>query len=74
MKYITNMVYNISAPSLCAQEVFIILLSVIVALIIGVLQILEYSLNDGQIKTVVRNYKVAAMFLLAGYNLHALGI
>jgi len=60
--------------SLFAQEVFAIVLSVIIGIIIGILQILENSLNEGQAKTAVRNYKSAAVFLLAGYNLHALGV
>jgi hypothetical protein len=54
--------------------VIAIVLSTILAIFIGVLTVLEYSLNDGQFKTLVRNYKVAAMFLLAGYNLHAIGV
>jgi len=64
----------IKVTSLCAQEVLAMLLSVIIAIIIGVLQVLENSLNEGQAKNAVRQYKIAAMFMLAGYNLRALGV
>jgi hypothetical protein len=43
--------------------------SSIVAILLGIIQIIEYSTTDVRIKAALQFCKIASMFMLIGYNL-----